>query len=105
MNSDEYESAIPAHLVDLVDELRRKHVESPPVPWKKVASFGIGGLTEVGYAPDSDLLLVVSSQGRGVFNCISGEKIARDCEDSLDFIDETKLVALGIGPLEAIRFD
>jgi hypothetical protein len=94
---------IPVHLVGLVADLRRKPIEPPPAPWKKVTGFAIGGLTEVGYAPDSDLLLVVSGQGRGVFNCVTGEKIARDSDDSLDFIDATKLVASGIGPLEGQR--
>jgi hypothetical protein len=65
-----------------------------------VAVFAIGGLTEVGYAPDSDFLLVISSQGRGVFDCLKGEKIARDDDDSPTIINQRKLVALGIDPLE-----
>ncbi len=100
MSSEDYGSTIPAHLVGLVNELRRKPVEAPPAPWRRAACFAIGGLTEIGYAPDSDLLLVVSSQGRGVLDCVTGEKVARDYDDSYDFIDETRLVALGIGPLD-----
>jgi hypothetical protein len=100
MISEDYGPTVPAHLVGLVTELHRKPIESPPAPWRKAPGFAIGALTAVGYAPDSDLLLVVSSQGRGVFDCIRGEKIARDYENSSDFIDETKLLALGIGPLD-----
>ncbi|MHB0936711.1 MAG: hypothetical protein ACYDCO_09910 [Armatimonadota bacterium] len=75
---------------------------SPPPYWKKIASQAIGGLTEVGFAEDSDLLLVVSSQGRGVFDCATGERIARDRESPDDdgWYDEHRLQALGIGPLE-----
>src|SRR5262245_9637675 len=98
MDPEDKRTAIPAHLVELVAELR-KPISQPPAPWKKATGFAIGGLTEIGYAPGSDLLLVVSGQGRGVFDCISGERIARDYDDSPDFIDETKLLASGIGPL------
>ncbi|MBX7174913.1 MAG: hypothetical protein K1X72_28310 [Pyrinomonadaceae bacterium] len=52
--------------------------------WKKVNSFAIGGLTQVGYAPNSDILLVVSHQGRGIFDCLIGEKIARDYDSETD---------------------
>jgi hypothetical protein len=100
MNPETFSSSIPAHLVSLVTELRRKPVERPPAPWKAATVFAIGGLTEVGYAPDSDLLLVISSQGRGVFDCLKGEKIARDDDDSPGIINLRKFVALGIGPLE-----
>jgi hypothetical protein len=100
MNPETFRSLIPAHLVSLVTELQRKPVEPPPPPWKSAAIFAIGGLTEVGYAPDTDLLLVISSQGRGVFDCLKGEKIARDHDDSPSIINLRKLVALGIGPLE-----
>lgn len=100
MSSEEFQSAIPKHLIELVDKLRVKPVENPPPPWRKVKSFAIGGLTEVGYAPDSDLLLVISHQGRGVFDCGGGERVARDYSESPDVINEIKLVALGIGPLE-----
>jgi hypothetical protein len=95
-----FRSSIPANLVSLVTELRRKPVEVPPAPWKVATVFAIGGLTKVGYAPDSDFLLVISSQGQGVFDCLKGEKIARDDDDSPGIINLRKFVALGIGPLE-----
>lgn len=40
-------------------------------------TFAIGGLFEVGFAPNQDLLMVLSSQGQGIFDCTKGEKIAR----------------------------
>ncbi|MEP7319834.1 MAG: hypothetical protein ABI921_13860, partial [Panacibacter sp.] len=49
--------------------------------WTHKNTFAIGGLENVGYASNQDLLIVLSSQGQGIFNCISGEKIARQNDD------------------------
>ena len=68
--------------------------------WTKPNIFGIGGLIQVGFSPQSDYLLIVSHQGRGVFDCISGQKIARDTNgDWWQYFDETTLIAEGIGNL------
>lgn len=62
----------------------------------------IGGLTDVAFADSADLLLVISSAGRGLFDCSSGERIARDQSD--DFAHDTaNLLAPGIGPLVSQR--
>ncbi|ACU59260.1 hypothetical protein [Chitinophaga pinensis] len=45
--------------------------------WIHKNTFAIGGLENVGYAPMQDQLLVLSTQGEGIFDCIKGEKIAR----------------------------
>lgn len=50
--------------------------------WTHKNTFAIGGLENVGYAPLKDLLIVLSSQGQGIFDCIKGEKIARQHNDS-----------------------
>lgn len=55
-------------------------------------TFAVGGLYEVGFSPDQDLLMVLSSQGQGIFDCIKGEKIARlhnDLEWGDNYNDET----------------
>jgi hypothetical protein len=44
-----------------------------PPQWRKVAYLAVGGLTEVGFAAGS-LLLVVSHQGRGVVDLASGRQ-------------------------------
>lgn len=49
--------------------------------WKHKNTFAIGGLENVGYAPNQDFLIVVSSQGQAIFNCKTGEKIARKYDD------------------------
>jgi len=66
----------------LVERIRRMRRGLPPEPWRHVASHGIGGLTDIGYGEGSDLLLVVSHNGRGVFDCLSGERVARDRVES-----------------------
>jgi hypothetical protein len=89
------------HLDPIRRRIRQTAISPPPPPWTCLASHAVGGLTEVGFADDTDLLLVVSSQGRGVFDCLTGERVARDraeCDD--DCYDERRLRARGIGPLE-----
>jgi hypothetical protein len=79
-------------------------VEKPAIhevlpPWRPLPVYAVGGLFGVGYAAGSDLLLVLSSQGRGVFDCLTGEKLARDNEEAHDFFDPIRLIAEGFGPL------
>lgn len=70
-------------------------------PWKRLPPQAVGGCTEVGFAPETDLLLVVSSGGRGLFDCRLGERVGRDSADlSRWWYDEANLLAVGIGPLE-----
>ncbi|SMB81303.1 hypothetical protein [Deinococcus hopiensis] len=78
-------------------------VAPPPDPWIRKACRAVGGLREVGFAPGSDLLLVVSSQGRGVVDCLTGELVAREREVPYDWVDERELLAEGIGPLKGQR--
>jgi hypothetical protein len=78
-----------------------------PPPWKRLF-LHVGGITEIGYARDSDLLLVISTAGRGVYDCLTGERLAHRVVPPYDYDSwwfPTKLEALGIGPLEnqAIR--
>lgn len=87
-----------AHLNPLRKELRALQTVSPPKPWHKVGAVAVGGLRAVGFGRESELLLVVSSSGRGVVDCLSGLKVARDDEEY--FEDERYLEARGIGPLD-----
>lgn len=65
-----------AHPAELNERLRRLRIEPAPPPWVRT-EHTVGGLTEVGYAPASDLLLVVSSGGRGLFDGLSGQRLSR----------------------------
>ena len=49
-----------------------------PEGWEKVTSAAVGGLTDLGFSKSNPYLLIISSQGRGVFDCNTGEKVARD---------------------------
>lgn len=75
---------------------------STPLPWRK-QSFAVGGLWAVGFGSGSDLLLVVSVNGRGVFDCLSGERVARDPGD--DAYDEDSETVAGLGPLAGSRVE
>jgi hypothetical protein len=46
--------------------------------WQKRKIWAIGGLLEIGFKSNSDLLMVLSSQGRGIFNCSMVKRIERD---------------------------
>ena len=91
------------HLDPLRKELRGLQTVPPPKPWHKVSMVAVGGLRAVGFDRNSELLLVVSSAGRGVIDCQSGKKIARD--EGEYYEHGSFLEAVGIGPLEgkAIR--
>jgi hypothetical protein len=78
-------------------------VQKPPAPWQLRVAHAVGGLTDVGFGRGSDLLLVISSQGRGVFDCVTGVRVARDAAvletDEDGWHDTLELEARGIGPL------
>src|SRR5689334_4773042 len=89
------------HLEPVRHRIRSAPISLPLSPWIELDSHAVGGLTEVGFGDDSDLLLVVSSQGRGVFDCQTGERVSRDRSEPDDsWYDETRLRVFGIGPLE-----
>lgn len=94
---------IPEHLRDAWARAVDAPESPPPAPWRRVHEIHIGGLTDVGFARDSDLLLVVSHDGRGVLDCISGSKLARDRDTQGARWDGANLEAEGIGPLAGVR--
>lgn len=85
------------HLKPLREKLLSLNIGEVPDPWKLVATFAVGGLRSVGFDRESENLLVVSSQGRGVIDCLTGEKVARDHEEFHE--NEARLEAQGIGIL------
>ncbi|HUL92604.1 MAG TPA: hypothetical protein VLV56_09670 [Burkholderiales bacterium] len=71
-----------------------------PEPWSKKHVAIVGGLFAVGYAEGSDTLLVVSHDGRGVFDALSGERLARESNPPhVSWFSEIPYRAQGIGPL------
>ncbi len=71
-----------------------------PQKWEQTAHFAIGGLLSVGFSKNEHFLLVLSSEGRGVFDCFTGEKVARDNEKDGDWYKSAELKCEGIGPIE-----
>lgn len=86
------------HLDPLKKKLRALHQVAPPSPWRQVATIAVGGLRSVGFDRNSELLLVISSAGRGVIDCRTGTKVARDYNEYYEH--EQFLEAEGIGPLQ-----
>ena len=86
------------HLNPLKEKLLKLEVRSPADPWRRTTCIAVGGLISVGLDRHSDNLLIVSHQGRGVVNCCTGEKTARDYEDYYE--NEEYLEAEGIGNLK-----
>ena len=83
----------------MVTRIRTMPLSEPPLPWRETAVHAVGGLTAVGFFESSELLLVCSHNGRGVFDCATGERIARDPDAPGDWLSERGLAAQGIGPL------
>ena len=94
---EDFEQENRLRLQKLVDLTK---VSDTPDGWMK-ETFAVGGLSEVGFSKKQpELLLVVSSQGRGAIDCSKLELIDRDYNDDFDWINYQELWAIGIGKLE-----
>ncbi|MER7735148.1 hypothetical protein ABTX80_30055 [Streptomyces erythrochromogenes] len=80
-----------------------------PEPWRPVPDrrIPVGGLLGIGFAvhPDSghDLVMVVSGAGHGLFDAVTGERIARDRDPDPDTGTpdaSPDLTCPGLGPVE-----
>ena len=87
----------PSALHTLRETIRQLPVTAPPAPWVLVTQRAAGTLLEVGFDRDTELLMVTSSAGRSVIDCVTGEKIARDYTEEVE--SDRYLEAEGIGPL------
>ncbi len=96
--------------------LRDRVLEAPvvpaPEPWRRVheGCIPVGGLLGIGFAVDpgsgNDLVMVVSTSGHGLFDAVTGEKIAREYDPDDD--DATPdmapdLTCPGLGPVADTR--
>lgn len=80
------EPVLSAYQRALRDRLLAAPVIPAPAPWRPVFEYAygvpVGGLLGIGFAshPSSghDLVMVVSHAGHGLFDAVTGEKIARD---------------------------
>jgi hypothetical protein len=110
------ESALSAYQQALRDRLLAAPVVPAPEPWRPVFEYQygvpVGGLLGIGFAthPDSghDLVMVDSTDGHGLFDAVTGEKIARDRDPAPDPEDDasdasTDLSCPGLGPIAGSR--
>lgn len=70
-----------------------------PVGWTYKGCINIGGFEYFGFDESSDLLLVVSHNGRGIIDLAKAEKIARDYSEDFH-LDETLLICEGFDILK-----
>ena len=61
------------HLEPLTKKLLSLKIEKPP-PWELHTVISVDGLCSVGFDRDTENLLILSHQGRGVVDCFTGEK-------------------------------
>ncbi|MBU8978198.1 hypothetical protein JI752_018780 [Lysobacter sp. MMG2] len=80
--------------------VRTAALVAPPRPWRAAGVFAVPALEAVGFDRNSELLLVVSGEGRGVIDCSTGEKIARKHGTLEGEPSAGPLQAVGIGPLD-----
>ncbi|MEV0167745.1 hypothetical protein [Nonomuraea fuscirosea] len=101
---------------DYQQRLRQHFLAAPvvqaPAPWQPVLDnrTPIGGLLGIGFAvhPESrrDLVMVVSHNGHGLFDAVTGEKIARDRDPDPDTSTpdtSPDLTCPGLGPIAGTR--
>ncbi|MFJ8437165.1 hypothetical protein ACIQ9P_38325 [Kitasatospora sp. NPDC094019] len=101
---------------DYHQRLRERFLSCPetaaPAPWRPVLDrrTPIGGLLGIGFAvsPDTgrDLVMVVSLDGHGLFDAVTGEKIARDRDPDADestWDAVPDLTCPGLGPVVGTR--
>ncbi|MFJ4920872.1 hypothetical protein [Streptomyces sp. NPDC088725] len=99
-------------ITEFQQKLRQRYIDAPvtqaPEPWRQVSDgeIPIGGLLGIGFAvhPDSghDLVMVVSGDGHGLFDAVTGEKIARDRDPDPDTSTpdaSPDLSCPGLGPI------
>lgn len=74
-------------------------VRYPPPPWKRLPASLVGGLLQVGFAENSNLIIVLSHSGRGIFDCRTGASITRDYDETDAVFDTICLTVQGFGLL------
>lgn len=94
----------------LRDRFLAASVTPPPPSWRLVldATTPIGGLQGVGFATHpvsgDDLVMAVSTDGHGLFDAVTGDKIARDRDPDASTPDtRSDLSCPGLGPISGQR--
>lgn len=90
-----------AAIADIRAALRSKTAVEPPAPWRS-RPIWIGGITAVGFAPGTDLLVVLSHNGVGVVDPFTAQTVARSGDDDT-YGDHYPVAVAGIGPVAGTR--
>jgi hypothetical protein len=90
-----------ASFADIRAALRARTAVEPPAPWLG-RPMRIGGITAVGFAPGTDLLVVLSHNGVGVVDPFTAQTLARSDDDDT-YGDHYPVAVAGIGPVAGIR--
>jgi hypothetical protein len=76
-----------------------------PAGWKLLPPIHLSGLTDLGFSRDGKFILFITSQGRGLVDCETGQKVARDHDANGDWFDPFQLRSKGIGPAGSTVFE
>ncbi|KND36059.1 hypothetical protein [Streptomyces acidiscabies] len=106
----DHEPEFSAYQRAMRDRLLAAPVVAAPEPWRRIAFIPVGGLLGIGFAshPDSghDLVMVVSRDGHGLLDAVTGEKIARDHDPDPEGStpdEAADLFCPGLGPITGSR--
>lgn len=97
-NGQSMSDSANSHQLKLMRILGNITAKANPPGWNQFMAFSVGGLHSVGFSRNGPYLLVVSSQGRGLFDCENGHKITRD-QEPYKGLSDNELVCDGIGPI------
>lgn len=75
---------------------------SPADPWTPHV-LHVGGVCAAGFSDDGRWLLVVTHSGRGVFDCRTLDRVARDQTEDYGLFDAVTEGVAGLGPLDGHR--
>lgn len=106
----EREPELSAYQRAMRSRLLAAPVVPAPEPWRPIPFVPVGGLLGIGFASHPgnghDLVMVVSHDGHGLFDAVTGEKIARDRDpDPEDSAPDAvaDLSCPGLGPISGSR--
>jgi len=102
-SSDYFQSReFQKHRNNICDLLNEIPAAETPNGWVHKGVFAVGGFEYFGFTKTSSMMLVISSQGRGLYDLEKNDLIARD--DSTFEIDETFLICDGFDVLQGEKF-
>lgn len=87
-----------SHFDPLKTQISQCPKSLPSSTWEIAGEFTVANLFDVGFDRESELLLVSSSSGLRLFDCVTGQKIARDTSE--EALTDRFLDCRGIGALE-----